>query len=93
MKVFGIELTEWGPTALVALFVILIFLGVWRPGREIKQWQTAAEKSAAQVDRLIESVEPMVKFIRELKEQRERELRDLAQTREKASSDRGGGSE
>lgn len=73
MKIGPIELTEWGPTALVALFVILIFLGVWVPGREARRWQRAAERSADQVDALIESVEPMVKFIKAAKERVEQE--------------------
>lgn len=68
MDVFGIHLADYSAEALVALFVVLIFLGVWRPGREVKQWQRAAEQSADQVDRLIESVEPMVKFIQAAKE-------------------------
>lgn len=76
MKIGPIELTEWGPTALVALFVILIFLGVWVPGREARRWQQAAERSADQVDRLIESIDPMVKFIKAAKEKVEAEAMD-----------------
>ena len=69
ISVFGISLGDYSGEALSALFVILIFLGVWRPKREVDEWRKAAERSADQVDRLIASVEPMVKFIQELKEQ------------------------
>jgi hypothetical protein len=69
MSVFGITLSDYGPEALVALFIILIFLGVWVPGREARRWQQAAERSADQVDQLIESLEPILAVIRSLKEQ------------------------
>lgn len=71
MEVFGIKLTEYGPTALCALFIILIFLGYWVPRKDRDYWRDAALKSADQVDRLIASVEPMVNFITELKKQAE----------------------
>jgi hypothetical protein len=68
MTVFGITLGDYGAGALLALFIVLIFLGRWVPSKERDQWRDLALKSADQVDRLIESVEPMVKFITELKE-------------------------
>lgn len=82
MTIFGISLTDYGAGALVALFIILIFLGRWVPSRERDQWRELALKSADQVDRLIESVEPMVKFISELKEQQA--------VRDRAPEQRGG---
>lgn len=74
MDVLGIHLNDYSAEALVALFVILIFLGVWVPRREVTKWQRAAERSADQVDKLIASVDPMVKFIGKLKEQHEEGL-------------------
>lgn len=69
MTVFGVSLSDYGPAALCALFIILIFLGYWVPRRDRDYWRSAALKSAEQVDKLIESIEPMSGFIRELKRQ------------------------
>jgi hypothetical protein len=69
MTVFGIHLTDYGPEALCALFIILVFLGYWVPRKDRDYWRDAALKSSEQVDKLIESVEPMVSIVKELKEQ------------------------
>lgn len=82
MTVFGITLTDYSGEALAALFVVLVFLGVWRPRSEVKMWQQQAERSADQVDKLLISVEPMVKFIGELKAEREVLLRQQRHTGE-----------
>lgn len=69
MEIFGLKITDYSAEGLVALFIILIFLGYWVPRRDRDYWRTAALKSAEQVDKLIESVQPMVIFIKEIKEQ------------------------
>ena len=69
MEVFGIKLTSYGPEALCALFIILVFLGYWVLKRDRDYWRNAALKSSEQVDKLIESLDPMVAFISELKKQ------------------------
>ena len=68
LTVLGIHLGNYSGEALAALFVVLIFLGVWRPRSEVRMWQKAAERSADQVDRLTDAIEPMVKTITELRE-------------------------
>lgn len=85
MEVFGVKMTDYGGEALAALFVILVFLQVWVPGRALHSWRRHAERSADQVDRLLVAIEPMTKFVKELRELKE--FRDLEEYRRRAEQE------
>lgn len=60
MEIFGLKLTEYGPEALNALFIILLFTGRVVMAKDRDFWRNSALKSADQVDRLIETLEPIL---------------------------------
>lgn len=66
MKVFGIELSDYGPTALCALFIILVFLGYWVPRRQADKWEEAAKRSDALNDKLADNFDLVIQLLRGL---------------------------
>lgn len=90
MDVFGIHLPNTDPEAVLALFVVLFFLGVIVPGWQMRKWEKHAERSAGQVDQLIESLEPMVKVVKLLKDRLEREDAEAREAAERRRRRNGG---
>jgi hypothetical protein len=72
ISVLGVSLGDYSGEALAALFVILVFLGVWVPRSQVKMWQQSAQRSADQVDTLIKSIEPVLAYIRQKQEETDR---------------------
>lgn len=74
ISVLGVHLGDYSGEALSALFIILVFLGVWRPRSEVKQWQASAMKSAEQVDRLTKAFEDLVEAVKQPPQQQGQQL-------------------
>lgn len=90
ITVLGVTIGDYSGEALAAVFVILIFLGVWVPRRDRDQWRSAALKSADQVDKLLDSLKPIVEYVEAQQRWAQTEgMRERSNGREDSSRDGG----